>query len=1170
MLILRLLDLALDAARVTGSCTLEECPGSAFSAITAALATQGYYMQSQIIYSLAYSSGQAFAVLVYVLAAISGIISMAMGMPPKLYLWFFMGPAMYHFLLGTTVDVKGVRWQVGDFEPGQGEVWRLAQPGIKNITVKSTPDFGGGWIGDLFNFLVQQGIINFPWSEAVPVSWFYSYLDQLVSNMTQQLTSWFGYYADVSNIGKGSKQPDYWYLISSMKWEAIDNIVSATLSSTELRDAFVTFLASGCGDTLKAQIDPAAYARATKSSGARQGTPASVFKNPEKKSFDQALDDVVVALNKGNETPTPESLRKFVSENGFSSPTTDQEGATYAGHVIGGSFLDFLTKNGNVPSDDLGRKIQGGTDSRLMACGTQLELIIQGFRWEAAHTYYEVLRSFPQKPMGNTNQVELFTGPEIGKIIFGDWLFAMPKYDQNGQWIMENGVPQTQFIGNSDAVMNEDFYRNLMIDLITVYLFKNEMVAAPRLGQSGNVTAGDKQKSYVETNLKTTGQKSKAGEFYVWAKMLPYLQGVLLYCLSIAYPFVCILIMIPGWHKMLFTWISFFIWVKLWDLGFAVVTLLERSVWASIGSGEDSANRWAPIINLFMNENNKAWANVTVDSSNAALMYQSSPVLSEPGSHTSLSNMLRVLDTALVSSSLDVDLNNSYYIYIMVGLYLAIPAVVGQLVLGAKAGVAGLATGIIDPAKEAGRAAASGFSAEKSISAQAAGAAVRQAAYGKKLRESGLAGDVIAASNRQAMLGLQGAAYSAMSQGAGYIGQMKRTDAEQMQQTAAAWAGTAKAYIGQAAVNADVTGKLAGRASQAALFFTGAGAPTGGGIANEYGMRAGGGVPTGKGEVGLTGAGQGGSGQKYGGRTGADLKQFGGFISNAVGGVSDASHGILMAVQNSIDGAVAAGNYSRQTALNYDMAGITAQQAQYGVSQFQTGQQKEGFGIAQQRITSQANFGAEMGAWSASRDLANAASGELAAMGVQGALSPGQKPTELMGMAMSGMLDTGSVTVGGQSYGNTSYAAGKFASIDYARDQNGNLIRDESGNPKTSLGGIFGGAVGTQTSFIDQNFGYGRVQPEFRGTTMGQAAYQYSLLGSQVMDNYKGSATAFSMTQLSGIQQVTDQAGRQTIQSNPHFGKWGTTAGGGYSPSAVEARVSEGVTKKLPETPPGS
>ena len=88
------------------------CPASAFTAVGAAFSTMGYWVQADLLDRLAFSEMGLWAPLIYIISAIAGMFGVALGQPPRNYIWFFVGPALYAWLIDTRVDVDGVAWRV--------------------------------------------------------------------------------------------------------------------------------------------------------------------------------------------------------------------------------------------------------------------------------------------------------------------------------------------------------------------------------------------------------------------------------------------------------------------------------------------------------------------------------------------------------------------------------------------------------------------------------------------------------------------------------------------------------------------------------------------------------------------------------------------------------------------------------------------------------------------------------------------------------------------------------------------------------------------------------------------------------------------------------------------------------------------------------------------------
>lgn len=64
-----------------------------------------------------------------------------------------------------------------------------------------------------------------------------------------------------------------------------------------------------------------------------------------------------------------------------------------------------------------------------------------------------------------------------------------------------------------------------------------------------------------------------------FANAVPYVQGLLLYLLSIAFPFFAIFLVIPSRATSFLAWMGMWAWVKSWDVGFAAVHIARDIMW---------------------------------------------------------------------------------------------------------------------------------------------------------------------------------------------------------------------------------------------------------------------------------------------------------------------------------------------------------------------------------------------------------------------------------------------------------------------------------------------------------------------------------------------------------------------------------------------------------------
>lgn len=928
-------DGAAASAAASAQCDVVDCPAMAFTATAAALSTEGYFMQADILYYLRFGTYNAFAPLLYVCAAIGGMVSLAMGAPPRNYMWFFIGPAVYAWLIDSVQPVKGVRWAVAGVEQDQSEVWRLSEVGLMNSSLvkRQQGEFAQGqdqgpmppWLAPIEVFKDQ------PPSGHVTVATPFLWVDEVTSGVAQWLTHWTGVYrsygsaggkdTNIAQAGSGVGGEGKWFLLSNLKWQILDSITHAQIHNAELRDAFATFMSTECGDLLASGIDHARLATYANTRG-RNLDPSEVHTVFAKSQADsgESLRSTMGNFNRilSRQTiPTPRSVKNLLRPDALTGSA-----------VTGENFAHFTPffKEGKFQGED-----NKDFESKI-SCPQYLWILIHGFRWEAAHIYMHLLRSAPG---------ELNNNPE--KLVHG--LFY-------GWGIRKNGAE-----GSEGELLSNEELKHYLYNLILIHLIKNEMLIVRQVSNPRHLSGRDAGR-FTEDNLKTIQSKNKYGELYSWAMMIPHIQGLLLYFLAAAYPFACVMVVVPGWHKTIFTWIAFYAWAKLWDVGFALVTVFERSLWASIGNNSDTAAVSTLVAEM------AGWGSVNVCSESAETcaamgngtvmdVYNSEPISglsgdapmgAAPGGMQSYYFSLRTLDRAMMlAANLDLDLANGYYIYLLAGLYIAVPAIVGQIVLGAKSGVAGMIGQMFGSVASAGGSAAgSGFTSSFQTNAQQGQAALEQAAMAKAMRQQGLAHQAMAAGNKALKHGMEGAAIDSENRMRGEVaGGHGRTQQAR------------SGFISAARTHAQTLG---GWVSSAGDMVSSEGASKSGGAKSVSGGRL-----------------------AAGGSVGAGL-------AVAAGALADANN---------------AKNYLGAAHLQHSKIGANQPRA------FSEGQMQAGARMQQERVGAAANFDAQAAVWEAKRDFGNHMAGVSAARGVfAGTFSPGQKPLHMEGMAMAGMLNS--------------------------------------------------------------------------------------------------------------------------------------------------------------------
>ena len=886
-------------------CTSKSCPGSFYTAITTAWANIGYVTHADVLRFLNTSHFGKWAVLLYIAAAVGGLLGVATNSPMRNYTWFFIGPALFSFLVGTTMKVQGVNWVVANrAAEDMSEVWRNAEAGLANTK------------------LVKDGILTVKgkygpqaqYEVAMPMV----FLDELFSATANILIEWTGIGRQVDNGGGESNLSnkatsggkDAWWLLANLKWSYVENITASTIRNPDVRDAFITFLASECGDLFKQGIDSGAYIAATQARGA---TPIeTVFNANEGKDY-KVMQDLLGSTS----IPTPRSLGRLFKEK----PGGGSGNAT-------GSFLNFSPVLKTKPRET-GRGYG-------IVCSEYLWTIIQALRFEAGSAYYQMVRSAPD---GFDEEGFVTT-----------LLYGWDVREKAGEDIEE--AEQKAFLKH----------------LILAYIVRNELIAAPQLTTVDQRYAPAEQaRSYSEANIRAYGSKGKFIELYNAAVMMPYLQGILAYFLVVAYPIACMMVILPGHYKAFFTWVSFFAWIKLWDVGFAMVHVIERGVWAMIGNNSYMATTANTLIETALHVGGVGVENPVAPGNGGGFGVLKPSVLAAraaipkvcslpPGmvddpqcggwvNDQDMKDALELFDKLLlVGGNLDLDLSNGWYIYIMSALYLAVPAVTGQLVLGAKAGSAGLV-------KDA-------FSAVGNDGAQAAKTGAQNQS-------------VNALMTNKASLG-QAAVAKAMRAGTGAKGQGPSLAAQSLQ------AGMDSANLG--VDNAALSGEKDFLGTRAGLARN---------SMDSFGRAAG----LGKAVVG-----------------GLDTNGLQKLFPSKTGGDPSGAPTAAGNMRGWIGSGAEVGERAAMVGMGHRMDGMAVQSAARGQD---IGWQSRANDLNQSRLrdaggklSSAADYEAQSAAWEAKNEFAAHASamGGIAGMN-SGSLAPGDKPQQMEQLAVSGMLD---------------------------------------------------------------------------------------------------------------------------------------------------------------------
>lgn len=135
------------------------------------------------------------------------------------------------------------------------------------------------------------------------------------------------------------------------------------------------------------------------------------------------------------------------------------------------------------------------------------------------------------------------------------------------------------------ALWNEVWQRN-------PYLEAMKLEGSSGLYQSGlpyvkgNPSGVNERVSQNIRQFEETNKYAERSRFTTAALSMPYFQGVALCMLSALYPFFAMMVVVPGRAASIFLWMGLWAWLKLWDLGFAVVMLIDNMLYAMFPRGQ--------------------------------------------------------------------------------------------------------------------------------------------------------------------------------------------------------------------------------------------------------------------------------------------------------------------------------------------------------------------------------------------------------------------------------------------------------------------------------------------------------------------------------------------------------------------------------------------------------
>ncbi|MGI6679980.1 MAG: hypothetical protein ACOX3T_00560 [Bdellovibrionota bacterium] len=522
-------------------------------------------------------------------------------------------------------------------------------------------------------------------------------------------------------------------ILSNLKWSKLQAIVGARITTPGLKDSFVEFMAGNCGGVIKQSIDDRKLINARR--------------NPVSFLSDANSNDKKIGILKDADSLGTDLKKEFTTTQGSLKRLLNTCSKEESSTSDGTSLCQFL-----------GNDIKPYTEAKfdVIGCDKSFKIIMKALKWETGQIYHKMMADWDNGDSSKEKEI-------LVAFYYG--------------WNLDKKNPT----GISNR-LSDDELKYFTRDLILSYMLRNELEFVPKITNVQYSTKVQAEQA-SDTHIQSLGSQNKFGEIYTWARMMPYIQGILMFILAGAYPIVCIIMIIPGAHKAILTWAAFWAWVKFWDLGFAIVTVIERSVWGMLGNSTHASAVNKTLVELISGSNATPNGISGIEvSCNGGQSFGSCayPTISSEGSMF-LSEMFD--QGTAIGLSLNYGVYNGYYIYIMAALYMAVPVICGQVFLKGKYGVGSLVSTMMGGAERAGGGAAETSAksriaadisntsaiADRQVKADAAkNYAMRAMEAGNKAAKEGLFAQHIGAANqgmelKKGMANLQSAQYRALA-----------------------------------------------------------------------------------------------------------------------------------------------------------------------------------------------------------------------------------------------------------------------------------------------------------------------------------------------------------------------------------------------------------------------
>ncbi|MFN8391021.1 MAG: hypothetical protein U0136_12090 [Bdellovibrionota bacterium] len=527
---------------------------SAGNFISAVLEHAGYVAQSHILTDFRSFFREAGA-FIYLLGAIGGVVSVVIFGSFRAARYLLIGPALYWFLVGPTTPYDGVEWKIGG-----GTARGLNQT---RGDAKSLED-----VGAVAADSKQDGVMN--------VATGFALFAKPINNITNGL-------ADIIL----DSDEDNEYLLYLGKETAMTYLLQVKPDDSIFQEMLD-------GDFTRQCSEMFAY-----------GVALSGF---------MLRNDVINAIGDPNSNAAKRQAFYLEEYNKYKEIRVNPDAATRAVYrakygtervpdVLSCAQMwelvsQYIQDIAKTKADQIIKLAQGDGGDANLACRRILEKLQEGeedggggcdlqnvvARYMLKNTVLDrqYLAQFVRRVMSNSSEpagiekgsfVTLSSDPRAKTFTLDEAnrakARAMVQRVHSGQGVFELTPDEEALYVVGAGIIAAD----AVDDPAEKARIEKEFISVAKLDAIGGpMDAGFLE--YPKYHLKNLRQ-----QLFTFALHLPYWQGVLEYLICIAYPFVALVVLLPGRAPSFLSIPMAWLWVKSWDIGFAVVMLFERVLW---------------------------------------------------------------------------------------------------------------------------------------------------------------------------------------------------------------------------------------------------------------------------------------------------------------------------------------------------------------------------------------------------------------------------------------------------------------------------------------------------------------------------------------------------------------------------------------------------------------